>query len=331
LQRVEDDAQQEHEELESENGIMDAFKTDHEVLKAAADAKKAKMAERLAARRAEMQEKHKAELEAAGVKKEEVEAQINEIKQLESIEDKHRQMQEAQLAKKEAAELEAQQAAMAAEMAAANDEEERKAVAENYQKQVEATKAKLAEEKKGKRGRLNERLAARKAALADKHASQLKDNDKAASVLADQQSEREQLDAAAAASSLTKAEFEAEQADFEKQLEEEMASHQKQLEELQTKHKEQQEAQEAKFAELKQQFDELAAQQSMPGAVEENDAAMTDEVMVQYQASLKSTHKKMEKQSGENKEKLRARMEARKQAMALKAKKAKELMEGSGK
>merc|ERR1712072_1166998 len=125
------------------------------------------------------------------------------------------------------------------------------------QKQVEATKAKLAEEKKGKRGRLNERLAARKAALADKHASQLKDNDKAASVLADQQSEREQLDAAAAASSLTKAEFEAEQADFEKQLEEEMASHQ-----------EQQEAQEAKFAELKQQFDELAAQQSMPGAVE---------------------------------------------------------------
>merc|ERR1712070_343083 len=95
----------EQDALEMENGIMDALKTDHAVLKAAADAKKVKMAERLAARREEMQQKHREELEAAGAKKDVADTQITEIKQLENIEDKQRQMQEAQLAKKEAAEL----------------------------------------------------------------------------------------------------------------------------------------------------------------------------------------------------------------------------------
>ena len=99
------------------------------------------------------------------------------------------QQQEAVMKKKEAAALAKAEKEAKEKMDAAADEETRAAVTAQYQKDVAAQKAKHAAGRKAQRSKLNERLAKRKAAMANKHKQELEEKAPQAAVVAEQQEE----------------------------------------------------------------------------------------------------------------------------------------------
>jgi len=143
-----------------------------------------------------LKDKHKKQLIDAGAPEQVVEKQAKELDDLAALEDKQLQQQEAVMKKKEAAALAKAEKEAKEKMDAAADEETRAAVTAQYQKDVAAQKAKHAAGRKAQRGKLNERLAKRKAAMANKHKQELEEKAPQAAVVAEQQEEeREKFDA----------------------------------------------------------------------------------------------------------------------------------------
>ena len=235
---------------EASGELAAAFMKDKAELDKARKAKKAAAKAKLEERRKKMKDKHKKQLIDAGAPEQVVEKQAKELDDLAALEDKQLQQQEAVMKKKEAAALAKAEKEAKEKMDAAADEETRAAVTAQYQKDVAAQKAKHAAGRKAQRSKLNERLAKRKAAMANKHKQELEEKAPQAAVVAEQQEEeREKFDA-------MKKQLHASQ----EELAEEKAKHQADLEALSAKHDEELRIQQNKFAEMQRKFDDLASQ-----------------------------------------------------------------------